>query len=307
VQRIAFFSSSDATWPLGLAINFYGGTTGAERKVSLQGTEYGLSTSGLLLQPEGGNVGIGTTSPLSNARLHVQSANRYTGYFSSSTSTADTTCGIYGSAAGNGHGYGVYGQSTAWYAYGVYGSASGYSPATTYGVYGIASSGGYAGYFSGNVNVTGTLSKGSGTFKIDHPLDPANKYLQHSFVESPDMMNIYNGNVVLDGNGAAVVELPNWFEALNKDFRYQLTCIGGFAQVYIAEKVQNNRFKIAGGTPGLEVSWQVTGIRKDAYANAHRVQVETEKPLSERGKYLHPMEHGMTESAGIDYDNNHLK
>jgi hypothetical protein len=95
--------------------------------------------------------------------------------------------------------------------------------------------------------VIGNLSKGGGSFKIDHPLDPANKYLYHSFVESPDMMNVYNGNVVLDANGEAVVVLPDWFEALNRDFRYQLTCIGGFAPVYIAEEIANNQFKIAGG------------------------------------------------------------
>ena len=100
---------------------------------------------------------------------------------------------------------------------------------------------------NGDVSIAGNLSKGSGSFKIDHPLDPENKYLSHSFVESPDMMNIYNGNVVLDDEGAAWVELPEWFEALNKEFRYQLTCIGGFAQVYIAEEIVDGRFKIAGG------------------------------------------------------------
>lgn len=47
----------------------------------------------------------------------------------------------------------------------------------------------------GNVAVQNTLSKGGGSFKIDHPLDPENKYLYHSFVESPDMMNVYNGNI----------------------------------------------------------------------------------------------------------------
>ena len=40
-------------------------------------------------------------------------------------------------------------------------------------------------------------------FVIDHPLDPANKYLYHASVESPDVMNIYNGNVVTDANGRA--------------------------------------------------------------------------------------------------------
>jgi len=163
---------------------------------------------------------------------------------------------------------------------------------------------GYAAWLQGNVQVTGNLSKGGGSFKIDHPLDPANKYLYHSFVESPDMMNVYNGNITLNANGEATVELPEWFEALNKDFRYQLTCIGGFAQVYIAQEVSGNKFKIAGGSPGLKVSWQVTGIRKDKFAEAHRIPVEEDKTGKERGKYLHPIENGMPESYGINYEEN---
>jgi len=145
---------------------------------------------------------------------------------------------------------------------------------------------------NGDVSIAGNLSKGSGSFKIDHPLDPENKYLSHSFVESPDMMNIYNGNVVLDNEGTAWVELPEWFEALNKEFRYQLTCIGGFAQVYVAEEIAEGRFKIAGGSPGLKVSWQVTGVRQDPFAELHRIQVEEEKPAERRGTYLHPDAYG---------------
>ncbi|MBT3385932.1 MAG: hypothetical protein HN778_03450 [Prolixibacteraceae bacterium] len=148
-----------------------------------------------------------------------------------------------------------------------------------------------AAHFDGNVNINGTLSKSRGTFKIDHPLDPENKYLYHSFIESPDMMNIYNGNVVLDENGSAKVVLPDWFEALNIDFRYQLTCIGGFAQIYISEKISNNSFKISGGQSGLEVSWQVTGIRNDPYADQNRIQVEVEKTGKEIGRYLHYKEY----------------
>ena len=97
----------------------------------------------------------------------------------------------------------------------------------------------------GNLSVTGTLTKGSGTFKIDHPLDPANKYLSHSFVESPDMMNVYNGNVVTDASGEAVVELPDYFEALNRDPRYQLTVIGSLATALDrARRSSDNRFTI---------------------------------------------------------------
>jgi hypothetical protein len=152
---------------------------------------------------------------------------------------------------------------------------------------------------AGNLDIDGSLTKGGGGFKIDHPLDPENKYLYHSFVESPDMMNVYNGNAVLEANGEAWVELPDWFEALNEEFRYQLTCIGGYAPVYIAQEVVDNRFQIAGGTPGLKVSWQVTGIRHDAYAEANRLPVEEDKPPHEQGAYLHPAAYGLPESAGI--------
>jgi hypothetical protein len=146
----------------------------------------------------------------------------------------------------------------------------------------------YAGLFDGNVFVVGNLSKIAGSFKIDHPLDPANKYLYHSFVESPDMMNIYNGVAILDANGEAVIQMPEWFGSLNRDFRYQLTCIGGFAPVYIAEELANNQFKIGGGRNGIKISWQITGVRQDAWANAHRIPVEEMKSDRERGFYLAP-------------------
>ena len=140
---------------------------------------------------------------------------------------------------------------------------------------------------NGTVHVVGNLTKGGGSFQIDHPLDPANKYLSHSFVESPDMMNIYNGNITTDARGNATVLLPDWFEALNQDFRYQLTVIGEFAQAIIAREIEHNRFTIRTNRPHVKVSWQVTGIRHDAYANAHRIQVEEDKG-DKRGTYLHP-------------------
>jgi hypothetical protein len=162
-----------------------------------------------------------------------------------------------------------------------------------------------AGDFQGNVNVTGTLTKGGGSFKIDHPLDPENKYLYHSFVESPDMMNIYNGNATLDSNGEAVVELPDWYGALNRDARYLLTAIGAPGpSLYIAQKIANNRFKIAGGQPGMEVSWQVTGIRRDAWANKHRIPVEEQKSDTERGYYLHPELFNQPEEKSVEWARN---
>jgi hypothetical protein len=145
-----------------------------------------------------------------------------------------------------------------------------------------------AGEFQGNVAIFGSLSKSSGSFLIDHPLDPENKYLLHSFVESPDMMNVYNGNATLDASGEAIVTLPDYFGALNIDYRYQLTPIGAPGpNLYIAEEILDNQFTIAGGTPGGKVSWQVTGIRNDAYAHDNRIVVEQDKPASERGTYLY--------------------
>ncbi len=135
------------------------------------------------------------------------------------------------------------------------------------------------GFYAGNLHVAGTLTKGGGSFKIDHPLDPENKYLSHSFVESPDMMNIYNGSARLNARGEVWVTMPDYFDALNRDFQYVLTALGRpQPYLYIAKKMSGNRFKIAGGKPNAEVSWQVTGIRQDAWANAHRIPVEEDKP-----------------------------
>ncbi|MFC1569119.1 hypothetical protein ACFL4L_02685 [bacterium] len=158
---------------------------------------------------------------------------------------------------------------------------------------------GYAGYFHGSVYAS-FLVKGGGSFMIDHPLDPENKFLCHSFVESPDMKNIYDGVIELDLNGEAIINLPDWFEALNREFRYQLTCIGSYAQVYISSGVKNNSFAIAGGKPGQEISWQVTGIRKDEFAEKNRIVVEKNKKPEQRGKYLHPLAHNKPESMGIE-------
>ncbi len=206
--------------------------------------------------------------------------------------------GVFGES---GLGAGVYGYSHS--IEGVSGvsfsgdGVHGYS-ATGTGVYG--GSGHYAGYFDGNVTVTQNLSKGGGSFKIDHPLDPGNKYLLHSFVESPDMMNVYNGVITLDARGEAVIQLPSWFDALNKEFRYQLTPLGIPApNLHIAQELNSSRFGIAGGLAGMQVSWQLTGIRQDRWANAHRIPVEVEKEELDRGLYLHPELYGEPEEKGI--------
>jgi hypothetical protein len=142
---------------------------------------------------------------------------------------------------------------------------------------------------TGTLSVAGFITKAGGGFKIDDPLDPENKYLYHSFVESPDMMNIYNGIVELDALGEAIVTLPAYFEALNKDFRYQLTSIGrSQPNLYVADEIQNLQFRIAGGKPHAKASWQVTGVRQDPVANANRYISEVAKEPEAKGYYLHP-------------------
>ncbi|HEV7849768.1 MAG TPA: hypothetical protein VGP27_00190 [Mycobacterium sp.] len=150
------------------------------------------------------------------------------------------------------------------------------------------SSNGFAGLFVGPVRVTGNLSKTGGGFTIDHPNDPENQYLSHSFVESPDMLNVYSGTVTTNREGTARVRLPAYFETLNSDFRYQLTVIGDFAQAVIAEEVSDGALTIRTDRGRVKVSWQVTGVRQDAWAQANRIQAEQKKPRQERGKYLHP-------------------
>jgi hypothetical protein len=147
-----------------------------------------------------------------------------------------------------------------------------------------------AGLFDGHVQINGGLDVtgeltvlGAKHFRIDHPCDPANKYLFHCSVEAPEMINVYSGNVITDEVGTVTVLLPNYFEALNCDFRYQLTVIGQFAQAFIAEEIVTNRFVIKTDKPNVKISWQISGVRKDFYAEANPVVVEKEKSATEKG------------------------
>jgi len=147
--------------------------------------------------------------------------------------------------------------------------------------------GGAAGNFQGKVIINGTLNvSGTKNFKIDHPLDPENKYLYHAAIESSEVLNVYSGNVTTDANGEAAVSLPDWFEALNKDFRYQLTVVGQFAQAIVGSRIKNNRFTVKTSTPNVDVSWQVTGVRSDQAMLKHPFKVEEDKGSAERGHYF---------------------
>jgi len=197
--------------------------------------------------------------------------------------------GVRGRSADN---FGVLGLSTN--ATGVLGNS-----ANGVGVYGYSANN-FAGYFAGNVYVNGQLSANYKLFRIDYPLDPANKYLTHASVESPEMKNFYDGVVELHDDGSAWVGLPEWFEELNGDFRYQLTTLGSPApELHVAEEVSGNRFRVAGGKAGAKVCWQVTGVRKDRWAQANPMEAEEEKAGEERGRYLHPELYDQPDERGI--------
>ncbi|GLR18806.1 hypothetical protein [Portibacter lacus] len=260
--------------PNGIAVVAYNtSNTGAATGISASS----ISPNGTAIEAIGGEIGVyGFASGANiNGRGVKGRANGPSGQGVRGEAPGSSAKAIYGEATGE-QGKGIHVKVT-----------STHSSANAI----LAESGGgssYAGYFLGRVHVAGVLSKSSGSFKIDHPLDPENKYLSHSFVESPDMMNIYNGNIVTDKDGNAIVNLPDYFEALNMEFRYQLTVIGEFAQAIISEKISGNSFKLKTDKPNIEVSWQVTGVRNDAFARKNRIQVEEVKEAENRGKYLNP-------------------
>ena len=250
---------------------------------------YLTSISGLALVTGNGDVLVNNT--LTAGRPSVGSGNNgVNGY-----STAGI--GVYGNSTAPGGG-GLLAEG----AYiGVQGTSNGTDP-NRQAVRGenFSSPTGYAGVFVGRVGVFGTLSKSAGSFKIDHPTDPANKYLVHSFVESPDMKNIYDGIVTTDANGDATITMPDWFTTLNIDYRYQLTCINQFAQAIISKELTGNRFSIRTDKPNVKVSWQVTGIRNDPYAKDHRLPVEEDKSGNDRGKYIYPEGYGRGRESALD-------
>jgi hypothetical protein len=169
----------------------------------------------------------------------------------------------------------------------------------------VASGPNFAGAFQGRVQVTsdlevsGTISKGGGGFRIDHPADPAGKYLAHSFVESPEMLNVYAGTAVTDGNCEVTVTLPGYFQVLNRDHRFQLTPIGQLALATVTCGIRQGSFTIRTDKPHVTVCWQVTGVRQDQWAQAHPVQVEEDKAEQDHGWFLHPELHGQPPARNL--------
>lgn len=224
--------------------------------------------------------------------------------------------GVYGSNS-NVYGYGVFGIATASQSRGVYGEGDisgvygyGFEGVTAlcrdyngYGLYVDSYNSSDAALMYGNVYVGGSFTASSKSFLIDHPLDPANRYLEHACVESSEMKTLYDGVGVADDFGVLEVQLPDYFETLNRDARYMLTAIGAPApDLHVREEVKGGKFVIAGAAPRQKISWSVTGVRNDPFAKAHPIHVDREKSDAEKGRYLNPLEHGQPPERGVHYE-----
>lgn len=262
----------------GLALEVFGLTFGGR----LTGSNYGvLGQAGRTSPVSAGTVGESTSATGSGVR----------GQRSSFTELGGTYLGVEGIASEPSD-RGVQGDSDA-------------TTGTPYGVFGDTDGAGWAVYASGNSGASGTKS-----FRIDHPLDPENKYLLHYSSEAPEPMNFYSGNAVTGADGYAWVQLPEYFDAINRDIRYQLTVIdsdGEFAQAIVSKKVNKNRFQIRTSRPLVEVSWRIEAVRNDAYVRHYPQPVEVEKSSLERGSFEHPEIWGQDAERSFFHDRPSVK
>ena len=206
--------------------------------------------------------------------------------------------GVLGEAtATSGYTYGVVGRTSSTIGVGVLGESEA-TTGTNYGVVGrYNSTAGWGVYAFGRLGASGTKA-----FQIDHPLRPETHFLNHFCIEAPEPYNLYRGTVTLDANGEAWVQLPDYFEAINRDASYHLTPIGAaMPNLHVAVEIQGNRFKIAGGAPFKKVSWEVKAVRNDPWVQQYGYQTEQEKPKEYQGLYLHPELYGQPKERGIFY------
>jgi hypothetical protein len=217
-----------------------------------------------------------------------------TGVSAWATLQSSSAVGVYGAYQGGGSRDGV----------GVYGYAYNTTNGRGYGVYGSGSR--YGVYANGNLGASGIKS-----FAIDHPLDPQNKILKHYSIESPEVLNMYRGNVTLNQYGEASIALPDYFTAININFSYSLTPVGQSApNLFIKQEIdENGMFLIAGGHPDQKISWIIYAERNDPYMQQHQEskQVVVEKDIENRGKYIMPELYNQPESSGIFYRNNNVQ
>ncbi|CAG0935026.1 hypothetical protein TFLX_03850 [Thermoflexales bacterium] len=306
-NNIGVFGQSNSTSGRGLYGHATATTGNAEGVIGRSDSNAGYGVEGYTTAISGTTYGV-YGQAFSPQGYGVYGTAPTTGIAGLATSNSSFAIGLYGQGT-----TAVYGSSPAWNGVGVLGYAD--TGENSFGVWGISHNG-YAGYFTGKVEVTtnliagGSLAVGGNfsaggvkAFKIDHPLNPDQQYLYHYAIEAPDVQNMYNGRIVLDAKGEAVVTLPDYFSALNGgEFRYTLTAIGApMPNLYIAEEIKGNAFKIAGGVSGKKVSWTVFAQRNDPWLRDHPATDVVDKPATEAGTYIYPQGYGQPETKGVNY------
>lgn len=326
----AIFASSSTTGPV-VQVNGTGASSSTVYVAPGTGSTYGLFV-------EGGNNAILGKTYVSTVGVHVAGViGQYAGTQTDCSGVIGEAIngggnygvrgightfgsGIKGEADGGGEGgffsananvagytsYGVWGQvavSTGNHSScGVYGYATGGSGTTAvFGDGGSPGSGINAGYFRGDVTVTGYLSKSGGGFKIDHPADPENKFLYHGFVESAKMTNMYRGKVTLDAKGNAEVTLPSYYDSINENGDVTFAPVGISMPNLSVSEIVDGKFTINGGVDGAKVNWLVVADRADAWAKNYQPNTEVNKEEHEKGKFLNPEIYGHTKEKGINH------
>jgi hypothetical protein len=255
------------------------------------GSASGYGVYGLATAPTGNTVGVYGRAESPNGKGVLGSSQDDIGVSGSSA----TGTGVLGTALSLDEvSYGVAGQCVSLIGSGVYGVAL--NAGNNYGVFGQAyGNSSYGVWSSGRFGASGTKS-----FRIDHPLDPENKYLNHYCTEAPEPLNAYSGTACLDGKGQAWVELPDYFAQINRDPRVLLTAAGApMPNLHVAEEIVANRFKIAGGAPAGKVYWRVEATRSDRWVQTYGAPEQVEKTPHERGRYQNPELYGQPPEAGI--------
>jgi hypothetical protein len=126
---------------------------------------------------------------------------------------------------------------------------------------------------SGNFNVVGALSKGSGSFKIDHPLESKTDthHLVHSFIEGPQADLIYRGKVdLVAGSATANIDTvagmtEGTFVALNREVQCFTTNESNWDAVKGSVSGNILTIESENSESTATISWLVIGERKDQH------------------------------------------
>ena len=137
------------------------------------------------------------------------------------------------------------------------------------------------------VQVHGSLTKSSGSFKIDHPLKPETHDLVHSFVEGPQADNLYRGTINLE-DGKAIIDLDEWFGmtpgtflALNRDIQAFVSNVDDWDAVRAKMMGSQLIIECQNTASKASVSWLVVGERQDKEIYASKLTDDNGKIIVE--------------------------